>query len=186
MDEVKILEQPIEHKRNTLTAFIITIIFIAIILVTVFKINLSGNTLIIVIVLEMAFYFSIAVMLLEPKGIMRIMKTIIKKEDRAVVQQVSTIREVQVPVVKEVPVDRPVYIEKIVDRPVYVQMPRKKLNIPHYDFIGSSQTRTYHSRKCRLGKLIKKKYKISDNSEIYFKKHKFSPCMVCIQKLKKV
>ena len=179
-------EQPAEHGRSTLTITIVTLLFIAIGLVTIFGLGLTGNTLIIIIILELAFYFSITLMLLQPNIIKGIVKTITNTEQKTVVQQVPVIREVKVPVVKEV--EKPVYVEKkvMVDRPVYVQVPRKKLDIPKYEFLGSSETKTYHLRSCRLGKLIKKKYKISNNSDSYFKKHKFHPCMVCIQKLKKV
>jgi hypothetical protein len=113
---------------------------------------------------------------------------------------------VQVPVEKEVVryVDRPVYIEKsvikevpiqipienetikVVERPVYIEKMRKKLNIPKYNFLASKKTNTYHKRDCRLSKLIKKKYKIQNNSEAYFKSRKFKGCKFCIKKQVKV
>ncbi len=84
-------------------------------------------------------------------------------------------------IIKKVPIEKKVYIEKPVIKEVLVEKPRKKLNIPKYDFVGSTQTKTYHTRNCRLGKLIKRKYKLSSNSENDFKKKKFSPCKVCIK-----
>lgn len=62
----------------------------------------------------------------------------------------------------------------------------KKLNIPKFNYIGSTQTRTYHTRNCRLGKLVKKKFKLMDNRPDFFQKRKFRACKVCILKQKKI
>ncbi|MEI6731420.1 MAG: hypothetical protein WCK90_01935 [archaeon] len=92
------------------------------------------------------------------------------------------------PVVKTVyktKIVRPKPVVKTVYRTRIVRPKVKKLNIPHYNFIGSTQTRTYHTRNCRLGKLVKKKYKLMDNSPNFFKKRKFKSCKMCIQKIRK-
>jgi hypothetical protein len=68
-----------------------------------------------------------------------------------------------------------------VEKKIYVDRPRKKLNIPRYNFVGSSETKRFHSRNCRLGKLIKKKYKISNNSKEFFKHRGFKGCKMCIK-----
>lgn len=52
-------------------------------------------------------------------------------------------------------------------------------------YIGSTQTRTYHLRNCRLAKLIKQKFKLSNNSLEFFRKRKFRACKVCMGKKKK-
>jgi hypothetical protein len=98
-------------------------------------------------------------------------------------------------IVKEVPVAVQIPVEnktiEVVDRPVFrdrvkiVRPQVRKLTIPRYDFVASTQTRRYHRRKCRLGKLIKKKYKIQNNSQAFFKKKKYRPCKACINKKKK-
>jgi Ca2+/Na+ antiporter len=88
----------------------------------------------------------------------------------------TTYHTVEKPIVKEV--------EKIIDRkvPVYIQQPRKKLDIPKYNFVGSSETKVYHKKSCRLGKSIKKKYRVNNNSEDFFKKRKYKACKVCLNK----
>ena len=102
----------------------------------------------------------------------------------------EVIKEVEVPVEKTVFVDRPV--EKVVQVPseptviIAPEEPKKKLVIPKYDFVASEETRTYHTRNCRLGKLIKRKYKLVSNNEKDFIKEKFKPCKVCIKKKKRV
>ena len=102
-------------------------------------------------------------------------------------------------------VDRPVetIVEKIVEKPVvrFIERPQKtriinrvrvvkqkskSLNIPTYKFIGSNVTKVYHTHACRLGKLVKRKYKIHSNSKSFFKKKRFRPCKVCILKTKKI
>jgi len=93
----------------------------------------------------------------------------------------EVIRTVDRPVVKRV--IEPIYIErgaqKRVIQPVYIEKPRKKLNIPKYDYFGSTETKTYHKSSCRFRKLIKRKYQVSNNSPTYFKSRKFKPCKLC-------
>jgi len=118
------------------------------------------------------------------------------------------IKEVQKPIYVDRPVEKPVYIEKPIDRPVYVDKPvyvekkvyvdrpvekpvyiekkRRKLNIPKYAFLASTETRTYHTRNCRLGKLIKRKYKLSSNTKRTFIRKRFKACKICIKKQKRV
>jgi hypothetical protein len=69
-----------------------------------------------------------------------------------------------------------------VEKPVYIEESKKKLVIPKYDYVASSQTQTYHKRTCRLSKLIKKKFKIQNNDASFFVKNKFKPCKICIKK----
>lgn len=112
--------------------------------------------------------------------------------------EVNTVRNEGM--IREIYVDRPVIVEKPVIRevvrevptveyrevvkPVYIQKARKKLNIPKYEYIGSTETRTFHARNCRFSKLIKKKYKVSNDSKIYFSMKKFKPCKMCLKKKK--
>ena len=109
--------------------------------------------------------------------------------DREVIRQVPVQVPIQIPVenktveVIQVPgktvyVDRPV----IKTRTVYVEKKRKHLDIPKYNYIASTQTKRYHTRNCRLGKLVKRKYKIHSNSQAFFKKKKFKACKMCIRK----
>lgn len=120
--------------------------------------------------------------------------------DRPLVQEIIRIvekpvfKEIQVPIENKVieVIEKPVIKEVIryIERPVvkYVDriVKRKKLNIPKYNFVASNQTRTYHKRNCRLGKLIKKKYKFQNNSQNFFKKKHYKGCKVCIKKQKKI
>lgn len=106
---------------------------------------------------------------------------------RVVVKEVF--REVEKPVVREVMVDRPVVREVVVEKPVYHRVPeyvyvereRRTLDIPKYAYVGSRETMTYHKRSCRFSKLIKKKYKVVNNSPSYFVRNKFSKCKSCLK-----
>ncbi len=117
-----------------------------------------------------------------------VIKEVIKEVQVPVEKQV--IKEVQVPVEKTVFVDRPV--ERIVQVPaqsddtVFVvhEETENKPSPLKYSFVASEQTRVYHTKNCRLGKLIKKKYKLVSDNENDFIKEKFQPCKVCIQKKK--
>lgn len=118
-------------------------------------------------------------------------KPVIRTVERIVERPV--IRTIEKPVYKtiEKPVIRTVTkVSKPIVRTVTKQVvkfkERPKLNIPRYDFTGSTETKTYHTRYCRLGKLIKKKYALHANTQDFFKKRKFAPCKVCILKEKKI
>lgn len=92
-------------------------------------------------------------------------------------------------VIKEVPVEKkvveviekPVYIEKPA-KTVFVEKQRKKLFIKKYNFLASTQEKRYHKHNCRLAKIIKKKYKIQNDSASFFKKRHYVPCKLCIKK----
>ena len=101
---------------------------------------------------------------------------------------VTVIKEI----VKEVPIQIPIENKtiEVVEKPVTVikevfvkrVMPRvAKLEIPRYNFLASRKARRYHKRNCRLGKLIKKKYKIHSNSQAFFKRKKYKACKICIK-----
>lgn len=67
-----------------------------------------------------------------------------------------------------------------------LNMPAEKVDIPHYDYVGSSKTRTYHLKDCKLVKSIAPKFKLVNNGDLFFKKRKFKACKRCIGKAKKV
>ena len=59
---------------------------------------------------------------------------------------------------------------------------KERTDIQKPSYIGSTETRTYHLRSCRLAKLIKSKYKLSDDTETFFKSKKFKACKLCLKK----
>jgi len=90
------------------------------------------------------------------------------------------IQEIQVPVENKIieVVDRPVYTERL----VYRDKPKTKLHIKKYNYLASTEEKRYHLRKCRLSRIIKKKYKIQNDSAEFFKKRHYVPCKLCIKK----
>ncbi|MEK6927642.1 MAG: hypothetical protein AABX11_04375 [Nanoarchaeota archaeon] len=170
------------------TISIVTILFVAIFIISLFAFNLKNAMLVLVLFLELAFYVSIVILLSERNKLKLIENPNIRVEERAVVQEV--------PVIKEVEVEKPVYVDRIVDRmvdrvvekPVYLEKhiyhekKRAKLNIPKYDYLGSSETKVYHLRSCRISRSIKRKYKISNNSKNYFVNNKYRACKLCLKK----
>lgn len=98
-------------------------------------------------------------------------------EKEVPIQIPMEIKTIQV-VEKEVKV--PVYRDKIVYKTKYVERKRKKLNIPKYKFLASTQTKTYHKRTCKFSKLIKNKYKLHSNAKSTFKKKHYKACKACI------
>lgn len=104
-------------------------------------------------------------------------------------------------VIKEVPIQIPIENRtiEVVEKPVEVikeivreipmpvrvaRSPTINANAPRYIYIGSAQTKTYHKRSCRLGKLIKRKYKLSSMNKSFFKRKHFRACKSCLQRKK--
>lgn len=178
----EIKEKRVWNQNNVFIAFIIgvVIVVVAFLVVNLMELKLASA---IIFCLVLVFIYGVALFfLLEPKIIKEINSLAMKTVEKPVMREIIVDRPIVQEVVREV--EKPVVRE--VTRPVYIQTPRKSLDIPRYEYVGSSETRTYHKRNCRLGKLIKKKYKINNNFESYFKKKGFKSCKVCIRKLKKV
>ncbi|MBS3099866.1 hypothetical protein J4463_01470 [Candidatus Pacearchaeota archaeon] len=182
-------EHRIWNENNVLFA-IFSWFFIALIeFIAVFILKLNSEYSIILAFFLILFYTVLLFFLLEPE----ILREVNTRETRTIEKPIfkEVIKEIEKPVVRFV--DRPV--ERIVEKPViqeiekevpvYIEKLRDKLNIPKYDYLGSSQTKVYHKHLCRFGKLIKKKYKVSSNSEAFYKKAKYKPCKMCIVKKKK-
>lgn len=105
----------------------------------------------------------------------------------------DVIREVPIQVPIQIPMEnktievietpgKTIYVDRPVNKIVYREKKRKHLDIPKYKYIASTQTRTYHKNSCRLGKLIKRKYKLHSNSQAFFKKKRFKACKMCLKR----
>lgn len=177
--EPVITERKVWNERNVIFALVLTVFLIAIEFIGVLILDLTPLEASLLGFLLVFIYAVVLFFLIEP-SLLREIKTAEVRTvgPREVIRTVErpVIRTVERPVIQEVP--------KIIEQrvPLYIEKPRKKLNIPRYTYIGSTETKTYHKRTCRFGKLIKKKYKISNNDENYFKRRKFEPCKMCMKK----
>jgi len=178
-EEVEILPPQITEKRiwnlnNFFVALVIgfIIIFVFFVIISYFDPTILNR--VILLAFFVIVYAIILFFLLEPRIVQEINQTKIKTIKN------STIKEVFV----ETPVQVPYETEK---RIYYTNTKEsKKLNIPRYNYIGSTETGTYHKRSCRFSKLIKPKYKLLNNDLNYFIKNNYKPCKICIRHLKKV
>ncbi|MEK6927020.1 MAG: hypothetical protein AABX11_01170 [Nanoarchaeota archaeon] len=127
-------------------------------------IYLSPINSILLISSELIFYAILLIIISRPKKIRYLKPTEVKTISQPLVTNI----------IEEIP------IKKI---PTHSQI--NTLNVPQYEFVGSTQNLTYHKRSCKLSKLVKKKYKITNNQENYFKRNNFKPCKLCILKQKK-
>ncbi len=171
-----IIEKRIWNMNNFFIALIlgVVIVFSFFIILWIFQIDILKR-----IVLACFFIVAYAItlfFLLEPKILREIRETNVKTIETPVVKEVI----VEKPVVQQIPyeTEKTIYITR--------EKPRKKLNIPKYSYIGSFKTKVYHKKSCRLGKLIKKKYKVLNNNIDYFTKNNYRPCEVCIKHSVKV
>lgn len=181
-------EQYINQNRNAVIAILVGALTVLLVLMIsfIFSFNLVQN-----LVLGWIFttIYAVFAFFLIGDSIRTIEKRVFVDKpfyvDRPV--EVEKIKEV----IREVPIQIPVENRtiEVVDRPVYrdrvqvVKSPTRKLNIPKYNFVASSQEKRYHTRNCRLGKLIKNKFKVHSNSQAFFKRKKYKACKMCIKKL---
>jgi hypothetical protein len=191
--------------------FGIMTVIIAILLTTLLNFNLVQNLVMAWILTALFAIF--AFFLIDPKIKANpiqyvekpIKEEIIKIVEKPVYVDKEIIKVVEKPIIKEVQVpienkvieviEKPVYIDREVIREVPVdrevirtirtQSPKKtNLNIPKFEFIGSTQTRKYHRRNCKFIKMLKKKYKLHSNNKMFFKKKHYKACKTCIKKKK--
>jgi hypothetical protein len=190
--------------RNVLTAFFIGVIAVAILFSLIAFLDLGLFYSAIIAITIITCYAVILFFLIEPQKILEIERPVIKEVEKIVEKNSPIIQEkiVEKPVYYEVAkpvfhqIEKPVVHQKIVEKPIYKgfvigNTSKEKLDIPKYNYIGSSLTKTYHLKTCRLGKSIKRKYAENKNDISYFKNKKYSPCKLCkpdrkINKSKKV
>lgn len=182
--------------KNILFAFGIFILFLIIGFVASGTVLYSNMERVILWTILCITYAIILYFLLEPGILKEVNKKQIKTVNRDIIKEVPVVKEVMVDreVIKEVPVDREVVKEVIkeirvpYEKKVFIptMIPRKKLDIPKYDYVASSSTKTFHNNNCRLSKSIKRKYKEYNNDSSYFRRRGYSACKVCILKQKKV
>jgi|GEM_PF-3025090 len=110
---------------------------------------------------------------------------IVEVVDRPIIQpiQIPVENRIVEVVEKEVIKEIKVPVEKIVYKTI--EKERKKLNIPKFQFIGSTQTKTYHKRSCKFARMLKNKYKLHSNSQDFFAGKHYKACRTCIDKSKR-
>jgi len=159
---------------------------VAILTSITFKFNTLGNVVMswLLTTAYAIFSFFLIEPVVEVKPVQYVEKPIVQETIRVVEKQVP----IQIPIenrvieVVEKPVIQRVEIPVEVEKPVYIREERIKLNIPKYNFVGSTETKTFHKRNCKFSKLIKKKYKVHNNNKSFFKKKHFHGCKACIKK----
>lgn len=178
------------HTKTTLIAIIVAImaIIIAILTSIAFQFNLVAN--LVMSWLITTAYAIFAFFLIDPVINVNPIRFIEKSVPQDVIQIIEkpVIKEIQIPMENKVieVVEKEVIREVPVDRIVYktIQKKQRKLNIPKFDYIGSTQTMTYHKRNCKFSKMLKKKFKLQSNSKAFFKRKHFKACKTCLDNKK--
>jgi Ca2+/Na+ antiporter len=184
----QVREYRVWNENNVFIALLIGFMIILAEMMVFLLVNFTTLQMSLIALIGLLIYALFLFFLLEPSRVREIRQTEIRTFEKPIIKEVIKEVEKPVEVIVEKPVMREVYLEKPVYRDrvrtVYVEKSKKKLNIPKYKFVGSTQTRTYHLKTCRLGRLIKNKYKLSDNSPDFFKKKKFKTCKICMKRKK--
>lgn len=182
-----ITEKKIWNMQYFIFALIIGIIIVASIITILFLFELTMISAIAMVAIFIAFYSIFLFFLIEPQILREIQKQqiITQTYEKPVMKEVikEVIKEIEKPVIKEVirEIKMPTKQQPPIIKTLMVEAPRKKLNIPKYNFFGSTQTKTYHKSSCRLRKLIKRKYKESANTERFFLSRDYTPCKICLK-----
>ena len=183
------MDNSIARQRERAAVAIIVglmVIVSAVLMSIIFEFGIVGN-LVMSWILTAA-YAIFAFFLIEPVINVNPVRTIEKPVIQEVVRVIE--RPIQIPMENRVievvdrPVIREVPVEVIVKKNVirYIERKHKKLNIPKFKFIGSTEAKTFHKRTCRFSKLIKKKYKTHSNAKAFFKKKHYHACKSCLKK----
>lgn len=170
-----IVERSMTGEKPIIIAVVLALIIVFTFATTLIMIDLPIFAIVALLGIFVLLYAIALIFLFEPFKIREINHTIVRTVEKPVVEKVFVDR----PVIREVVVEKPVYRDVV--RNVYVSH-KSSVKIPKYNYLGSLQTKRYHARSCRLGKLIKRKYKISNNSKSFFVKKKFKACKICIKK----
>jgi hypothetical protein len=189
-----------ENKSNSKTLKNLIVILVGMLVITI---ALLINTLFQLTVIQMTVIcwifttlFAIwVIIIVDPKVNINPVQFVEKEVVREVPVEKKVYIDRPFAVEKEVFIDRPVIVEKEVIKEVPVEVeriiyktvnaPHRNLNIPKYEFVGSTQTETYHKRTCKFSKLIKNKYKLHSNYAHTFKVRHFKACKSCIDIKKK-
>lgn len=170
---------------NFLASVIVFLIIVFVFLFITISLNLDLLFLTMIACFFIVIYSIILFFLLEPRVIRQINTTNVKTIQTEKPVIIERVVEKPIQVVHEV--EKKIYVTSDpIEKIVYKQAPKKTLDIHKYEYLGSSETKTYHKRSCRLSKLIKQKYKVLNDSPSYFTRNHYKPCEVCILKRKKV
>lgn len=172
----------VEYDYNRVAlVFVFGLIIIALGILISFYFGFDTIQNLIMICVLVAVFAVIATYVMETRKIEEIEKRFIKEIEKEVEVPIIKVRDfvhtIDNPIIKVV--EKTVPIFRDVERKVYVQKPRKKLDIPKYEYVGSNETMIYHFRKCRISKSIKRSNLVSNNSREYFLKHKYKACKLC-------
>jgi cell division protein FtsB len=192
-NEETVREMKLWNMRNLFFAFWISVLLVAIAITAMAFISETTVARVILWAIISITEAIILFFLLEPGKL----KEIERKEVRILEKEVPVIKEVIRTIEKPVEIEKPIYrdvvrivekpVIKEVERPVYYPIQKtKRVPAKKYAYVASNVTGVYHKSNCRLGKLIKRKYKEQSNSPSYFKNKKYKPCKSCITKQVKV
>jgi hypothetical protein len=190
-------KNPREQLKRFLIAIIVGAMTVIIALLTSINLEFSLVENLVMSWILTTIYALFAFFLIEPTVKINPIRYIEKPVVQEVIKIIEKpiVKEIQIPIENKVieVVEKPVIKEviKYVERPVkpirivrIIKQKSRKLNIPKFKFIASTQTRTYHKRTCKFTKMLKKKFKLHSNLEAIFKKRHFKACKSCIKKLR--
>ncbi|MDP2628951.1 MAG: hypothetical protein Q8P15_03580 [Nanoarchaeota archaeon] len=157
--------------KNILVAILVAVLVVLLATLISLIFNLSVVQAITMSWILTTFYSLFAFFIIDNKEIIQI------ESERIIEKPIEVIREF-IPFENQEIREVPAYIPETIIR-------RKPL-FKKYDYVASSETKTYHKKNCRFGKLIKKKYKMFNNDYLFFNKKDFKACKICLKEHKKI
>ena len=169
----KSIKKKVLDPTNVLLTFLIGVGVILFVIGSIASFELEQYDAITLAVITVFCYAGIILILLKPKIVE---EKPVKEKIITKIKEIEKIKKVEVPVIKKV--------EKIVEKPIIKRIfieraKKKKPSVPRPNYVGSSQTEVYHKKSCKFSKLIKKKYKVSEDNRKYFSLRGYKPCKSC-------
>ena len=164
-----IIEKKVWNQHNLFISLLIALGIIVIFTLVINLILLTLTQVLTIFLVIIIMYAILLFFLLEPHKVREIKQPILR-----VIPQQEKIKTIY----QQIPYE--------VEKRIYVTNPQPvkqfKKTIKKYKFYGSVQSGTYHTAYCRLSRLIKRKYKVGNDTQDYFKKNQYKPCKICILK----
>lgn len=150
----------VKDRRNLLLLVLIGMLLSAILLELIYFLKFSFDVAMPIAVILGIFYILLIILLKPSKRIIRKTKVVKPAPQKLDEQDIKNAVKEAIEEEKE---------------PV-----KSNITLHKAKYIASTEGSTFHKVSCRLGKLIKRKYKISNDSQAFFVRQKYKPCKLCM------
>ena len=170
------MKKKVIDPTNILLTFLIGVAAVLLVIGSIASFELDLNNTIILSASIAFLYAVMAFFLLKPKIVEEETKTIERIIEKPIIKEIERI--IEKPVIKEIKkqMKKP-EIKKAISESTKKHLEKSKKVSAKY--IGSTQTEKFHKSSCKFAKLMKNKYKISEDHRKYFTLRGYKACKSC-------